>query len=432
MSLADYKYELESCTRCSHCKFIPWPVMQSRRFSRGCPSADNKKFHAYSASGKIEIALSLLEGRLDNWTPEMQEVVYNCHMCGCCQMACRPNNFLLCDHEEIFLELRMRAIESGYILPEQMILIDSLKQNDNPFGQSREKRSDWANGLDLINLDDPARQADVIFHAGCRFSYHKQQWGTIRNAVQLIRESGKKVGIFKSTESCCGGRAYELGFKSVLKTFAEDTVSRIKSSKSQTLITACGDCYGTFKNLYLQANTPIDNIQIYHISEYLETCLDAGTIQPKKKKKKRVTYHDPCHLGRKGEQVSPWNGEWKLTGSHIYEPVPEKPLKIGINGCYDPPRNVIKAFPELEFVEMERIREYSWCCGSGAGVREVFPEFAKWTARERIEEAKSIDAEVIITACGWCESILKETADVNGESIEIVDITDLFFGGGGI
>ena len=148
-------------------------------------------------------------------------------------------------------------------------------------------------------------------------------------------------------------------------------------------------------------------------------------VKPQKKQDIKLTYHDPCHLGRKGEEIEPWKGEWKLTGQHIYEPVPEKPWKIGRGGCYDPPRNVIRAVPGVELVEMERIREYAWCCGASGGVWEAFPKFAGWSALERIEEAKACGAEGLVTACGWCEANFKEALEDAGEEFQVFDVVDL-------
>jgi Fe-S oxidoreductase len=94
-------------------------------------------------------------------------------------------------------------------------------------------------------------------------------------------------------------------------------------------------------------------------------------------------------------------------------------------GIFDPPRNIIRSIPGIDFVEMERIREYSWCCGAGGGVLEAYPEFAEWTAAERIEEAKATGAEAIVTACPWCERVFRDVIEENGEEIKVLDVIDL-------
>ncbi len=116
-----------------------------------------------------------------------------------------------------------------------------------------------------------------------------------------------------------------------------------------------------------------------------------------------VTYHDPCHLGRQGEDYVPWSGtEKKIFGQAVVRD-PPKPRYTGAFGVYEPPRDVLKAIPGLKLVEMERNREAAWCCGAGGGAREAYPEFSVATANERIEEALTTGADAIVSARPWCE-----------------------------
>ena len=121
-----------------------------------------------------------------------------------------------------------------------------------------------------------------------------------------------------------------------------------------------------------------------------------------------VTYHDPCHLGRQGEDYEPWNGtEVKIYGQAVvYDP--PRPRYNGAYGVYDAPRDVLRAIPGVELIEMERSREAAWCCGAGGNVREAYPEFNAWTAGKRVEEAKSTGAEALVTACSGCEKNFAE------------------------
>ncbi len=96
-----------------------------------------------------------------------------------------------------------------------------------------------------------------------------------------------------------------------------------------------------------------------------------------------------------------------------------------MNGVFEPPRSVLRAIPGIKLVEMERIKAYSWCCGAGGGVLEAYPDFALWTANERIEEAKSTGAEAIVTACPWCERNFKDAIRESGGSMKVYDIVEL-------
>jgi Fe-S oxidoreductase len=139
----------------------------------------------------------------------------------------------------------------------------------------------------------------------------------------------------------------------------------------------------------------------------------------------KVTYHDPCHLGRQGEDYVPWDGvEKKIFGQAVvYDP--PRPRYNGAFGVYDAPRNVLKAIPGVELVEMERIKEGAWCCGAGGGAREAYPKFSEWTAGERIEEAESTGADALVTACPWCERNFIDAVRGTKGKLEVLDILQL-------
>jgi len=121
----------------------------------------------------------------------------------------------------------------------------------------------------------------------------------------------------------------------------------------------------------------------------------------------------------------PWNGKEKKIRGQIVTYEPPKPRYNGARGIYDPPRDVLKSIPGVELIEMERIREYAWCCGAGGGVREAYPDFSGWTATERIEEAKATGAEAIVSACPWCERNFIDVVNTMGDKMKVFDIVEL-------
>jgi Fe-S oxidoreductase len=159
--------------------------------------------------------------------------------------------------------------------------------------------------------------------------------------------------------------------------------------------------------------------------QYLDRLIKEGNLKFTKTVPRRVTYHDPCHLGRQGEPYVPWQGQEKKIFKQVVVYEPRKPRYNGAWGVYAPPRDVLKAIPGVELVEMERIKEYAWCCGAGGGSREAYPEFSGWTAAERIEEAKSTGAEAIVSACGWCERNFIDAVTATGDKLKVFDIIDL-------
>lgn len=167
------------------------------------------------------------------------------------------------------------------------------------------------------------------------------------------------------------------------------------------------------------------NFEVLHITEYLDLLIKGGKIKPIKKVPLKVTYHDPCHLGRLSEPYLPWVGvERKVLGQIVIKD-PPKEFRRGTNGIYEPPRAVLQSIPGVELVEMERIKEYAWCCGAGGGVKEAYPDFALWTAKERVEEAKATGAEALVTACPWCERNFRDALGQNGDKMKLYDVVEL-------
>jgi Fe-S oxidoreductase len=317
-------------------------------------------------------------------------------------------------------ELKFRLVEDGQLRPEHMAVIGHLRREDNMMMRPQAERGDWAKALDVKHIT--SEPAEVLFHAGCRFSYDEELGETARTAVTLLKNAGVDIGIMGKDESCCGGRAYDMGYKEEFTRLAEKTIEIWKAAGVKTVVTSCADCYRAFSRLYPPLGA---NFKILHTVQYIDRLIKEGKIKFSKTIPMRVTYHDPCHLGRQGEPYVPWQGKEKKVKNQIVVYEPRKPRYNGAWGVYDPPRDVIKSIPGLELVEMERIREYAWCCGAGGGVREAYPDFSNWTARERIEEAKSIFAEAIVSACPWCERNFIDAIKASDDKIKVFDFIDL-------
>jgi Fe-S oxidoreductase len=405
---------MEGCSRCSSCKWVPFNQVKSWRFAKNCPSVTRYNFHAYSGSGKMIMANSMLQNRSE-LNDDIADIVYHCQLCGACDAACKAYRDDI-DINEVLLELRAYCVENGYVMPEHLDVIESMKREDNTLGELKKDRGNWAEGLALKNIND--EKADVMFHAGCRFSYDPALKDTIRGIAQLLIDAGTDLGIAGREEACCGGKAYENGFQGDGMTFADDMIRRVIASGATTLVTPCSDCFATFNYLYSRMGKEIP-VKVLHVSQFMESLINDGKLELKREVPMRVTYHDPCHLGRKGE---PYVGDW--TGKNKFER-PEYEKRQGWFGIYDPPRNIIKSIKGIELVEMERIREYSWCCGSGGGTLEAFPEYSMETARERLEEALATGADALVTSCPWCENIFKEAVAETGIDLEIYDVNDL-------
>lgn len=418
MSLEDLRPDMERCSQCSSCKWIPFDQIKSSRFAKGCPSIAYNNFNSYSARGRFAVSLSLLNGKSD-YSDRVLDIIYKCVTCGSCDVAdkiCRYNMEPL----EMIHELRFKAVEDGQLLPQHQPLIRNLRKEDNMMMKPRSERGKWADSLDVKRVTK--EHCDVVFHAGCRFSYDEKLQSVARTAVTLLKNAGVDIGIMGQDEGCCGDRAYNMGYKGEFTKFAENSTELWKTAGVKTIVTSCADCYHAFSRLYPPLGA---HFEVIHTVQYLDRLIKQGKIKFSKKLPLKVTYHDPCHLGRQGEPWVPWEGKEKKFLGQVIAYEPKKPRYNGAWGVYDAPRDVLKSIPGVELVEMERIREYAWCCGAGGGVKESYPEFSNWTASERIEEAKSTGAEAIVTSCGWCESNFTEAINSKGEKMKVFDIAEL-------
>jgi Fe-S oxidoreductase len=282
------------------------------------------------------------------------------------------------------------------------------------------ERDKWAEGLDVKNLTK--ENAEVVFHTGCRFSFDEELWKVVRTVTALIRNAGVDVGIMGKDETCCGGRVYDMGYKGEFTKYAQNNIEAWNRAGVKTVITSCSDCYHAFKRLYPQLGS---KFEVLHTVEFLNRLVREGKIKFSKTIPMKVTYHDPCHLGRRGEPYVPWKGREKKIRGQMIVHEPRKPRYNGANGIYEPPRELLRSIPGLQLVEMERIKEYAWCCGAGGGVKETWPEFSSWTAGERIEEAKATRAEAIVSACGWCERNFIDAIHAKNEKMNVYDIAEL-------
>jgi len=412
--LKDYEKVMSSCVRCSNCKFIPALQVKSQRFSTVCPAIERYNFHAYSGGGKMIIALSLLKGRV-RYSDELVKVIYRCTLCGGCDVSCKY--FFDLEPLEVISELRVHCVESGAgPMPQHRRWIASIEQNHNPYGEPHEERFSW-----MPRGVNPRDSSETVYFAGCTPSYRRDE--IARATVKILDAVGFDYMVLGEDEYCCGSPMFRVGARKQALKLMQRNVETLKKAGVKRIVTSCAGCYSMFKVEYPRyLNT---DFEVLHVSELLDAMVRSGELEFSKDVPLRVTYHDPCHLGRNSEPYIPWEGELVKVASLVYIPVPPKPVRQGAKGVYEPPRNVLRSIPRLELVEMERVREYAYCCGAGGGVKSAFPDFALWTAGRRIEEAKATGAEALVSCCPFCATNFKDALKERGEKMGYYDLTEL-------
>jgi len=294
MSWEDYEHDMLRCTRCSYCKYIPWRNIRNFSYYEGCPSAARYNWHAFAAGGKFNLGYSLLNGKIEI-DDTFLDVLYKCLMDGSCDISCKVNGDI--EPLQHMQELRIKCVEEGQLLPEHMLVIEGLQQEDNMMMAEKADRGKWAGGLTVKDLSQDS--AEVLFHAGCRYSFDEELWPAARAGLSILQKAGVDLGIMGGDESCCGGRAYELGYTGELTKYCEHQNELWQSSGVKTVVTPCADCYASFNVLYDKIGQK-PSVEILHITQYLDRLIGEGKLQLKNSIPMKVTYHDPCHLGRLG------------------------------------------------------------------------------------------------------------------------------------
>src|SRR4030042_2105546 len=206
MAWQDYEHDMQRCTRCSYCKWIPWRYMHNSDFSQGCPSATRYLWHAYAAGGKFNMGYSLLKERIEI-DETFLDVVYKCMMDGSCDISCKVQQDI--EPLQLMQELRIKCVEDGQLIPAHMMVIEGLRKEDNMMQSLKADRGKWAEGLDVKNLTE--EKAEIIYHAGCRYSFDKELWPVVRRGIDILRKAEGDVGIMGADEACCGGGGHQVG-----------------------------------------------------------------------------------------------------------------------------------------------------------------------------------------------------------------------------
>ena len=409
-SLKDYLHTMRSCNQCGQCKWVLGPKMRGWKYAEVCPIYQRFNFDAYSGQGLINIAQEMLAGHL-KYEEGLIKLIYTCLTCGACDVNCKS----IRDMEvlDTILALRAQCVEDGYgPLPEHRESAAQIEKYHNIFGEPHKQRCDW-----LPQGTKLSTNSGIAYFAGCSSSYKHPEIAV--NTIKLLNAAGIEFKVLGAEEYCCGVSLWRTGQIAGFRKAVERNLDIFKKQGIKTLITGCAECFGTFRGGYPRFAAM--DIEVLHITQVIHQALKEGRLKPQRKSGMKVTYHDPCFLGRLSEKYIPWQGEIQAFGIHV----PPKTWRRGTFGVYEAPREVLQSIPGMELVEMVRNAENSYCCGAGGGVPLAYPDFANWVAAERLDEAQSTGAAAIVSCCPFCkDSFDKNIKSVNSH-LRYYDITEL-------
>jgi Fe-S oxidoreductase len=318
-----------------------------------------------------------------------KEEIWLCTTCGKCPQRC-PR-----DVKQIDDMISLRRMATGYgVFPAAVkpyrAVSSGLTGQGNPFNEDRKTRADWAEGL---NVKTFAEGMDVLYFPCCYCSYDPRLKKVAQATVKILQKAGVDFGILGSKENCCGESIRRTGNEEVFKKLAKENIKTFIDNGVKKILVSSPHCYHTFKNEYPDFKV---NFDIIHVSQYLSALVSEGKLQITKEYGKKVTYHDPCYLGRH-------------------------------NDVYDEPRGVLKGIPGLELNELPEARVDSMCCGMGGGRIWAETEKHERFSNLRVEQAIELGAEEVVTSCPYCITALEDSRLVtnHADDIQIKDITEI-------
>ncbi len=235
MGLEQYQGDMEMCCRCSACKFVPMQKVSGYQYANVCPSISRYNFHSYSGGGRLNIGAAMLKDGF-KYTDRLLDIVYNCQMCGACGVSC--NYAMDMEVIEPISEFRARCVADGHTNSALEKVIKGLRKQGSMV-PTKGRRGDWASGL---NLKDATREKlQVLYHVGCLTSYDKDAQNLARITAKILQKAGLDFGIAGDSETCCGGRAFQMGYVEDFLNQAKKNMDMIKKAGIKTVVTACAD-----------------------------------------------------------------------------------------------------------------------------------------------------------------------------------------------
>ncbi len=317
---------IHRCFRCGYCKFpTNWMDVNN------CPPYARFRMEPYSCGGRLWLTRAWLNETLD-WSEHLAEILYSCTTCRNCEVKC-PLSFNV-NIVNMVVAARGEMIERGKVPQSVRKFLENIDLHGNPYGNARSRRDSWMEGTDI----DRYEGQEYLYYVGCTGSYDTRcAEGPPGRSGPCSAGPACPFGVLGSEENCDGNEVHKLGEAGLFEMLAENNVERFSSLGAKKIVTLSPHGYNAVKNLYPRYG---GDFQVFHYTRLLLELIQEGRLPVSAGFDARVTYHDPCFLGR-------WNDE------------------------YETPRRLLAAVPSLRLVEMEKNRDAALCCGGGAGNFEI-------------------------------------------------------------
>jgi Fe-S oxidoreductase len=330
------------------------------------------------------------------------EVLWACTNCGACVEEC-PVDIEHIDH--INGMRRNQVLVESAFPTEATGMLNNLERRGNPWGMAEDRRADWIAELDFeVPVVDGRIPDDVeyLYWVGCAGALEDRAKKATKAIAELLYTAGVKFAVLGPAEACTGDPARRLGNEFVFSMLAQQNIETLNDagmakSGGKKVIASCPHCFNTISREYPQLG---GDYEVIHHTQLLARLVEEGKLTPVNPVEEKITYHDPCFLGRH-------------------------------NKIYTPPRAIIDAVPGTQAEEMHRCKGKGFCCGAGGARMWLEERTGKRINEERIDEALALDPDTISTACPYCMVMLGDAVNAkkaSGEakdSLEVIDVSQL-------
>ncbi|MCT9929733.1 heterodisulfide reductase-related iron-sulfur binding cluster [Planotetraspora sp. A-T 1434] len=325
------------------------------------------------------------------------DVLWSCTNCGACVEQCPVD----IEHIDHILDMRRYQVMIESSFPSEAgVMLKNLENKGNPWGMSEMKRAEWIEELDFeVPIIDEKMPEDVeyLFWVGCAGALEDRAKKTTKAVAELLHIAGVRFGVLGPMEACTGDPARRLGMEFLFNMLAQQNIETLNEAGVKKIVATCPHCFNTLANEYPQLG---GTYEVVHHTQLLSHLVEEGRLTPITPIEEKITYHDPCFLGRH-------------------------------NKVYAQPRDIMAKVPGVQTQEMHRCKDRGFCCGAGGARMWMEERIGKRINTERVDEALTTDPDTVSTACPFCLVMLgdaineKKNAGEAKESLEVVDVAQL-------
>jgi Fe-S oxidoreductase/nitrate reductase gamma subunit len=390
--------DFDACTECGRCTAVCPANTVGKELSprdiilglRGLVREEEKgrKREREKNTTSLNISPSPIIGAVSATAPA---ALWQCTTCAACMEACP----VFIEQMPKIVDMRRHLVMEEADFPASMqAAVMSLERRGHPYSGTQSTRVDWAQGLNVKHISESA-DAEVLLWVGCGGALVERNQKVTRATAQLLEQANIKFAIMGRDEKCSGDPARRIGNEFLFETLAKDNVNNLNKYQVKKIVTACPHCFNTFKNEYPQYG---GKFEVYHHSEFLSQLVKEERIKPFTESDKKITFHDPCYLGRQ-------------------------------NGVFDAPRELVQISSRLAPIELSRNRKQSFCCGGGGGMSFIDEPPDKRVNQERAREILETNADTVAVGCPFCMTMMEDGINARkGErDVRVMDVAELLW-----